>query len=82
MLICAAFKVGLLCTLFCFPLFIILIYRVLSSTLFYHLYFKQTFFFSSLFFGAQEYLISLAIPLICVNVLNVFVTLLLLIKNK
>ena len=29
-------------------------------------------FFSSLFFGAQEYLISLVIPLICVNVLNVF----------
>lgn len=71
MLICAAFKVGLLCTLFCFPLFIILIYRVLSSTLFYHLYFKQTFFLFSVF-GAQEYLISLVIPLICVNVLNVF----------
>ena len=29
-------------------------------------------FFSSLFFGAQEYLIFLVIPLICVNVLNVF----------
>ncbi len=43
------FKVGLLCTLFCFPLFIILIYRVLSSTLFYHLYFKQTFFLFSVF---------------------------------
>lgn len=43
------FKAALLCTLFCFSLFIILIYRVLSSTLFYHLYFKQTFFLFSVF---------------------------------
>lgn len=33
------------CTLFSKGLSILLIYRVLCCTLFYHLYFKQTFFF-------------------------------------